>query len=169
MKTLLLAAALVIVGCGVENLPLQKPEEIEAPVPPAEENPDVQVIMAVWGGEWCSVCKDALPKVQRAYNALPASDRKRIEFRLYTPTGSTSAIRPTEASAKRYQTMLGLFSANPVVDPWAWQVFKKQVGGMMALPAAAIVDKGGNVLEIFKPGMGFNPPVIVQAAQKRLR
>lgn len=161
MKQVILAMGLLLIlGCGLE--PGQRPDEVHPPIDPIKPEEGIEVVLVVYGANWCSICKSELPEIQRELDKLPESVREKIAFKLYVPTGNTSATLPTQESADRYRDFLHL-DAEAVIDP-RWQHFKNMIGGSLALPAGAILDSEGKVKKAFKPGMAFIPSEIVQFA-----
>jgi len=166
VKILLSLALFVMVGCGQENLPSQRPEIIPvAPVQPKPPAPGKKVILAVFGAEWCTFCKRDLPAVQAEFDKLPADQKAQIEFRFYD-VGSANR-KPTVETAERYRDSLHL-TALAFPDPWQWQLFRKWVGKNMAIPGGAVLDKDEKVLQSFVPGMSFIPKEIVRFAASKL-
>lgn len=134
---------LIVLACGKE----QKPDPLIGPVPSG----DKKVTLALFGAPWCTACKEDLPALQSAIDAMTPEQRKNLDVRLYVTTSGNPAVPPTNEVAQQYKESLNL-TMESAPDEWRWKKFKAWVGGELVLPGAAVLDADGNVLKSYRAG-----------------
>jgi thiol-disulfide isomerase/thioredoxin len=157
LKFLILTILFVIplAACGKAVVP--SPEE-GPNSPPPDPEVGVKAVVPLFGAPWCGVCKKRLPEIQEEYEKLSASQKSRVELRLYCPDES-------QESCEKYAKALHL-NIEAFADP-RWKFFKKWVSKSLAIPGAAVLNADSSkVLKSFPPGNMFLPKDIVDFAVK---
>ncbi len=127
------------------------------------------ITLALFGAPWCSECKTAMPAIQAELDALKPSVSAFVRTKLYVTTSANPSVPPTQQVADEYREAVHL-KGTTEPDPWRWTHFRKWIGGSFTLPAAVVLNDGGEVLRVFRAGpTTFVPTEIVSAAVEAIQ
>lgn len=162
----LIVLALYLVGCGKAGKSIGG----DQPAPPPLFG--AKATLVLFGAPPCSNCHRDFPAIKKVLDSYPAGDTERLAVLIVVETGTRWVDPPTQYIADQYATSLGLGGITRIPDGVkngrpSYQLYSELTGvphSMMALPAAAIVAKGGKVLKTFAAGGDFVPEKIVADA-----
>jgi len=142
-KSLPILFALVLVGCGKSP--------VSEPTPPPITDPRHAVQLLVFGAGYCDVCKAKFPQIESLLAQLPAAARKNVNVQIYVTSGDPASVPPDQTLADYYKSKYFASANGTQPDGWRWKTFKKYGLGR-DVPAAVVLDAGGNVLQKYIAG-----------------
>lgn len=160
MKNIFFALLFLVIGCGRESVHYPDAHLSVTAVT------GIKSIILAFGAPWCGPCHTFIPKIQEELDKLPAEKQKKIEFRVYVVTGKNPGDLPTQAIADYFVKKDLKIDAIPVPDP-KWSVFRSIISKSLSVPAGAVLDADGKLLQRYLPGEQFNPAEIVRFAASR--
>ena len=147
---------IVLLSCGKDP--------VNQPSPATSKKYQVYLFSA----PWCEPCRKELKELGPLWANQDENIRKNISLKLFVQEGEVQGTKPTPESTLQFQESLGL-TLETVADDWRWKTYRGLIKNSWNLPAAVVIDEGGNKVKAFVAPPKFTPQELVDYLNELLK